>query len=425
MSEMKLNILANIYDNIQRGLALGKTLLMLQGSARSGKTYNTMIFIILECLQHPVREREVIDPESLKKIKINEPLKVSVVRESLPVIKRSVYNDFKTIMMQIGEWDDRCMNKTDYIYSFKNGATIEFFSAEDEQKLRGPWRHILYINEANEINFYSFSMLRQRTYEYVIVDYNPSFTEEHWLFPLMTDERTYHFISTYKDNIFLPEAAVQEIESYKETNPALWQIFGCGKFAIVDGLVFPKENWDIISDDDFPTWSNEGFLGIDWGYDPDPTVALRVIIEGDDVYVHEVLRETKLLSKDIADKLRPYRGLIKYCDIDKRLVAELDMAGIPLLNKTIKNGESILTGIRLLNMRKIHITASSTDLIKEFKNYVYKKDRGGTYMTDENPVDKFSHGPDALRYVILAEFSETYASRNEREITKADLGIFM
>lgn len=392
----------------------------------SGKTYNTLIYIILECLQNPIRERKVKDPVSGRILTKKEPLRVSIVRNSLPVIKRSVYEDFKTIMINMGQWEDRRMNRTDYIYTFPNGATIEFFSAEDEQKLRGPWRHILYINEANEIYYYSFSMLRQRTYEYTIVDYNPSFTEEHWLFPLMKDERSYHFISTYKDNIFLPAPAIREIESYQTTNPALWQIFGKGEFAIVEGLVFPKENWDIIEDDAYPTWLGEEIIGIDWGFTNDPTTFVGVIINGEDIYVRELHYQMGMKTKDIAEALEPYAGNYKYCDIDNRLVSELEDAGIPLLTMTKKNSESIMSGIRLMNQRKIHVTNSSNDLIKELKNYVYKKDRHETYQTNVRPIDKFNHCIDALRYVVYAECGGINNDENrERELSKEDLGIFM
>lgn len=422
----QINVLANIYNNIKHGLALGKDLIMEQGSARSGKTINTLIYIVIECLERPIRTREVVDPVSMKKIKKQEPLRVSIVRQSLPVIKRSVYDDFKRIMIEFGEWNDKCMNKTDYIYTFPNGAVIEFFSAEDEQKLRGPWRHILYVNEANEISFYAFSMLRQRTYEYTIVDYNPSFTEEHWLFPLMTDERSYHFISTYKDNIFLPEAAVREIESYQETNPALWEIFGKGNFAIVEGLVFPKENWDIIPDDEYPNWKTEESIGIDWGFTQDPSVFIGVCIIGNDIYLKEYYRATGMKTDDIAQFLnkQQFRSMDKHCDIDNRLVTELESAGVTLLYPTKKNGDSIMTGIRLMNQRKIHITASSTDLIKEFRNYVYKKDRHDEYQTDLVPIDKFNHGIDAARYAVLARFADSYRM-DDRPLTKRDLNIFM
>ena len=422
----QINVLANIYNNIKYGLALGKDLIMEQGSARAGKTMNTLIWIILECLNHPIQEREVVDPATMKKIKKQEPLRVSIVRQSLPVIKRSVYDDFKRLMLDFGIWDDKCMNKTDYVYTFPSGVVIEFFSADDEQKLRGPWRHILYCNEANEISFYAFSMLRQRTYGYTIVDYNPSFTEEHWLFPLMTDERTYHFISTYKDNIFLPEAAVREIESYKDTNPALWSIYGEGKFAIVDGLVFPAENWDIIPDEDYPEYKTEEKLGIDWGFVNDPTVIVGLCVVGDDIYLKEYVRRTGLVTNDIAKILNmpQFRDKDKHCDIDHRLITELEAAGVSLLYPTKKNGDSIMTGIRLMNQRKIHICASSTDLIKEFRNYVYRKNRHDEYETELTPIDKFNHGIDASRYAVLANFTDSYYS-DERPLTKCDLNLFM
>lgn len=367
----QIDVLGNIYNNILKGLSLGKTLIMAQGSARSGKSRNIVIFLCLRCLE--------------------KTTKVSVVRQSLPTIKRSILEDFKIVMQQMGQWEDRRFNKTDFVYYFPNGSIMEFFSAEDEQKLRGPSRDILYANEANEISYYAFSNLRMRTYEFCIVDYNPTFTEEHWLFPLMTDERTYYFKSTFMDNMFLPQAARDEILSYKETNPALWKIYGEGEFAIIDGLVFPKENWDIIPDDDFPTWLGEEFLGLDWGFVKDPTVCVGVIVNDTDIYVREYFREVGLKTKDIAKMLEPYKDLYKYCDIDNRLVSELEDAGIPLLTMTHKNSESIMSGIRLMNQRHIHITASSTDTIKEFRNYVYKKDRQDVYQTNLRPIDKFNH----------------------------------
>ena len=400
----QLDVLGNIYNNIKQGVDMGKTLIMLQGSARSGKTRNTIIYIVLQCL--------------------NEVTKASIVRQSLPVIKRSVLEDFKIVMRQIGQWDDRRFNKTECIYQFSNGSVVEFFSADDEQKLRGPYRDILYVNEANEISYYAFSMLRQRTYRYSIVDYNPSFTEEHWLFPLMSDERSYHFISTYRDNVFLPQPVIDEIESYQRTNPALWQIFGKGEFAIVDGLVFPKENWNTIPNEAYPIWKKEEVIGLDWGFTNDPSTAVGVIIVDDEIYIRQIYYEYGLLTKDIANRLQEYDSNYKYCDIDNRLVTELEMNGVTLLYPTKKNGDSILSGIRIMNQKRIHITESSTDVIKEFRNYVYKKDRQGNTMYDQTPIDRFNHCIDAIRYCVLAEFSNAQDD-DDTPLTKEDLNIFV
>lgn len=408
----QINVLGHIYNNIKKATELdvgdGKgvgVLISLQGSARSGKTYNTMIWLIMQCLASKI--------------------KVSVVRQSLPSLKRSAYEDFKKIMYDMHIFNERRMNKTDMVYFFENGSVIEFMSAEEGQKLRGPNRDILFCNEANELEEEVFSQLRMRTNKYTIIDYNPSFDEDHWIFRLNADKRTYHFISTYKENLFLSKAIVAEIESYKVTNPTMWQIYGLGQRAIIEGLVFPQENWDIIPDDAFPTWIHEGYVGLDWGMTHDPSVGEHVILNGNDVYVNEIFRSTGMKTQDIADALRDYDDLQKYCDIDNRLVAELEDADINLLSMTIKNGESIKVGIAIMNQRKIHITESSVDLIKEFKNYVYKKDRYDQYQIGLNPVDKFNHGIDALRYVILAESHVEGRQSANKVRTKRDLGLFL
>lgn len=403
-NNVQVDVLGNIYNNIKRGVEEGKTLISLQGSSRSGKTRNTVIWLDMEALKSPV--------------------KISVVRKSLPALKRSVLEDFKITMMQMGQWEDRRFNKTELIYTFRNGSVMEFFSADDEQKVRGASRDILFCNEANELEEAEFKQLRMRTRKYVIIDYNPSFTEEHWIYPLRSDRRTYHFVSTFRDNIFLEQAIVDEIESYKETNKALWQIYGMGEFAIIEGLVFPKENWDIIKNEEFPDWKTEGVLGLDWGFRNDPTACVQVICDDHDIYVRELFYETGMLTQDIAERLEDWADLQKYCDIDNRLVTELENAGIPLLTMTTKNGDSIMTGIRLMNQRRIHITESSTDLIREMRNYVYKKDRHEIYNTNLKPIDKFNHCIDALRYVVLEEFASEIQDdrKNGRELTKYDLG---
>jgi phage terminase large subunit len=50
---------------------------------------------------------------------------------------------------------------------------------------------------------------------------------------------------------------------------------------------------------------------------------------------------------------------------------------------------------------KIHITKGYVNLIREFKNYKWKEDQAGK-ATNE-PIDKFNHRIDAVRYVCLAK----------------------
>ena len=417
----QINVIGNIYNNIIKGINDGKTLISLQGGTRSGKTYNVMIYLIMECLQHPIVEK--ITQTSVGEVKTHESLTIGVVRRALPDIKQTVLKDFREIMEAMGQWEERRFNKTENIYTFRNGAVMRFRAFDDEQKARGFKNHILFCNEANELKFDVFKQLRRRVTKYTIIDYNPTFTSEHWIFEENASPRTYHFKSTYLDNVFLEQSVIDEVLSLKDLHPELWQVYGLGEFAIISGLVFPEENWDVIEDDDFPIWASDGFIGLDWGWEPDPTVAVHVIIEDNEIYVRELFRENKLFAEDIADRLEEYSGIQKYCDIDKRLIADLEREGIPMLKATEKDRSTIMTGIHIMNQRKIHITESSTGLLKEFRNYVYKKDRNGVIHTDANPVDKFNHGIDALRYVCLEEFdTERKNKYEEYEFSKEDLG---
>lgn len=381
---VQIETIGNIYNNIKKGLMEKNTLIALQGSARSGKTYNTIIFLIECCL------RATVD--------------VSIVRNSLPVLKRSAFKDFCDIMLRMGLWKSGNMNKTEMKYYFDNGSVVEFFATdgpEGAQKSRGSRRDILFCNEANEIDEENFRQLRMRTSKFTIVDFNPSFTEEHWLFKILSDERTYHFVSTFIDNPFLPDAIREEIMSYKYTNPQLWQIFGEGKFAIVEGLIFPRDTWDTYRETDMPIYVKERRIGIDFGYSNDPTAIVDchfATIEGvRHIWAKEVCYEPGLKTKQIAYRLKEYNGVMKFSEsADPRLIDELEDEGVSMLYPVKKYSGSLVVGIQKLQGCKLHIESGSSNLQKEMRNYCWQKDRHDTYMNV--PIDKFNHLIDALRY---------------------------
>ncbi len=224
---------------------LGYTTVSEQGSARSSKTYSNVQWLINRCINHPNTT-------------------VSIVRKTLNALKRSVYRDFEDIMNDWGLWSDRQMNKSDYIYRFPNGSWIEFFSCDNEQKMRGPKRQILFVNEANDLNYIEWQQLQMRTTQFTILDYNPSFSEEHWINQVNEEKKTFHFISTYKDNPFLEQKIIDEIESLQWKNKSLWQIYGLGQRAVVEGLVFPE--FKIV--DYIPREAERRrYIGIDFGYE--------------------------------------------------------------------------------------------------------------------------------------------------------------
>ena len=353
----------------------------------SAKTYSVVQFLCMLCFNYAGTT-------------------VSIIRAGMPSIKRTVYRDFRDVMIAFGWWDDKCMNKSEFVYTFPNGSWIEFFSTDNEQKVRGSKRKILFVNEANELSFIEWQQLQMRTTEFSILDYNPSFSEDHWINQVNEEKSTYWFISTYKDNPFLEPKVIAEIESLKWKNPSLWRIYGLGLRSMVEGLIFKN----VVIDDYIPIQAKRHhYRGMDFGYASDPTAIIDVYIYGKDIYVDEVCYQTQMLAADIIRVLKKDKEnteIISEC-ADPRLIDEIYNAGIDI--KPVKKFPgSIQAGIMKMLEYKIHITKRSINARREFNNYTWRQDKEGKWLNE--PIDMYNHIVDSLRYVCLTKLLGDYGS---------------
>lgn len=384
-----------IYTEVQGALDSGYKIISAQGSSRSSKTYNILIFLIAYILHNP-------------------KLSLSIARKTLPALKGSVFRDFKEIMIdKFRIWDNRCMNKSEMVYSFPNGSFVEFFSTDDEQKIRGRKRDILYCNEGNEISYLEWQQLVMRTTLFSVIDYNPSFSDEHWICDLNNDPRTYHFISTYKDNPFLEQTIIDEIESLKNKNKVLWAVYGLGQRAMAEGLVFP--DFEIV--DEFPSYAKHVALGLDFGYSYDPTAIVRCGLVDDRLYLDEKCYRTHMLTKEIIKVLKDL-GLVVYADsADPRLIQEISNAGI-IIYPADKYKGSVMGGIIKMMEYKICVTKRSLNLIKELRNYVYAQNKDGKFINE--PIDGYNHLIDGARYWTIGKLLGKVLTT--RQYSKEELG---
>lgn len=346
----------------------------------SSKTYSIVQWLVNRCISVPNTT-------------------VSIVRNTLPAVKRSVFRDFLQIINDWGVYNPKNLNKSELIYYFDNGSWIEFFSCENEQKLRGPKRQILFVNEANEISYLEWQQLQMRTTVFSILDYNPSFSEEHWINQVNQERKTCFWISTYKDNPFLEQRIIDEIESLQWKNPSLWQVYGLGQRAMVEGLVFPK--FEIVNY--MPTETMRvRFGGQDLGYTNDPSCGVEVRIYKKDLYINELFYRTHMLTNDIIREWKKCDWSPKIISesADPRLIDELYNAGLDIWS-VHKYAGSIQAGIMKMQEYNIKITKQSVNIIKEFRNYTYRQDKEGKWLNE--PIDAFNHGIDATRYVIISE----------------------
>ena len=358
------------------------------GGTRSGKTYAILQYLLVKMI-----EREGIN--------------ITVVRKTIPSLKRTVIKDFIDILKSLNIWKEDDYNGTDRIWNYYD-STIQFISTDDAEKLRGIKSDILFIDEASEIDEESYFQLSIRTSGQIILAYNPTVSPYHWLRQMSDCER---FVTTYRDNTFLPKEMVQAIEDLQTKNEKYWKIYGLGEFAPNEKAVY---GFDIV--DDFE--AEFVAFGLDWGYSQDPTAVVALYKNGDNIYLEEVLYEKGLVLKDIADALSKKeidKSYEIWCDSSEpRSIEELYRYGFNAKPVT-KGKDSIKFGISVLQNHKIHVLRSSQNLINELYGYQYATDKYG-YVTD-TPEGGLDHLLDAARYVGMMRLTQKATKKGTYAIT--------
>ena len=358
---------------------------ILQGGTRSGKSYAAIQFLITKALE----ETGVL---------------ISVVRKSFPSLRISALRDFKNILKEWDIWDENNWYASENSYTFDNGSSVEFLSVQDSERRKGTKRNYLFIDEANELNYEDYFQLSIRTTQKIILAYNPSFPTNHWIFSqVLTHPEATRYITTYKDNPFLDDVLVREIERLAETSPSYWKVYGLGMEGIVEGLVF--DNVSVV--DYIPEESELMGYGIDFGYTNDPTALVSLWKTPDGILFDEIIYMKGLLSNQISNFIRAAynqwdRKEVIADSSDPRLIEEIFRSGINI-KPAVKGPDSILAGIDTMKQHKIFLTKKSDNLINEFYSYTYKKDKNEQFLNE--PVDTNNHAIDACRYIAMFKLS--------------------
>lgn len=349
----------------------------IQGGTSAGKTFGVLPVLI----------------DIAAKNKLSE---ISVVAESIPHLKRGAMKDFRKIMIDTNRWIDSRWNATDFKYTFANGSQIEFFSADNDAKLRGARRDYLYMNEANNMTFHAYTELASRTKKGVYLDWNP--VNEFWFHTeLQNDSDVDFIIVNYEDNEACPESALNFIlkAKNKAKTSAYWEnwykVYGLGQIGTLEGVIF--NNWQTI--DVIPNDARLIGYGVDFGYSNDPTAIVEVYKWNDKRIVNEICYQKELSNSQIAKFIT--QKLPTYCDsAEPKSIAELTKLGVRAFGVT-KGSDSINFGIQTMQGQEYLITKQSTNLINELRKYAWDKDKK-TGATLNKPIDMYNHAIDSLRY---------------------------
>ena len=323
---------------------------------------------------------------------------ITIVRKSFPAVRGTVMRDFFQILRDYGMYNESLHSKSNNEY-YLEGNTVEFISLDIPQKIRGRKRDLLFVNEANELNYEDWQQLVFRTTEQIIIDYNPS-DEFHWIYDkiLPRDDCSF-YKTTYKDNPFLPQQIVNEIERLKETDENYWRVYGLGERGQSRSLVFTFSTVASI-----PPRAKLVSYGLDFGFSNDPTAMVGTYMEGDNIYVEELIYRTGMTNQDIAQefsKLGLDRRDEVYADsAEPKSIEEIHRMG---WNCKPTSKGAINQGIDMLRRYKLHVLETSSNVIKEMRNYKYIEDKNGD-LTNK-PIDKYNHACDALRYSIINKLS--------------------
>ena len=391
----------------------GKQGFLLQGSGGSGKTFDTLLFILTYCANNAGKGKDIL-----------------ITRETYSACKQTVLKDFIKILKEYDLYDNsNHLESHPQKYIFE-GNTISF-AGRDDSAAHGQRNDLIYFNELMlDENNKAFIQLNSRCRELFIADYNPIYTE-HWIYDKVKHrEDVMFFKSTFLTNKFLPEGERQEKLSFEPTHPEdrhlpmskrrphpinikagtadeyLWRVYGEGEAASAEGIIFRNISWI----ETFP--EETAFIqGIDFGFASDPCVIVKVAEDDKNIWIECLAYETMETPDDIndfAEGVDINKRNQTVADSSDRFVSEnkgvIEMVkGLKQLGwriDKVKKTKSVMYWINSMKKKKIHIVKNQylKEVRKEAENYRMKTING---MPVNQPIDKFNHFWDAARYAHI------------------------
>lgn len=363
-----------------------------EGSSRSGKTYDAFDFLYDICTL------------------ALSPLNIFVYRNTAQACKEITLADFRKKLTLRGVYDPDAMRsekqRPDY---YINNSVIHFRGSDRMDSREGHDCDIIYINEMlDDISKQQYKNITMRCTTMVIGDWNPKYTE-HWAFELEGQPHTYFTHTTYKDNPFCPPGVIREIESYEPTPANIaagtadewrWKVYGLGIRAAKEGLVYPNIDWI----DEFPSDLERVVFGLDFGFTNDPTALVRLGLRGLDLYMKEEFYAPCSDPALLYDAIEGTVGRMpifadsadKYAKNPESMVDGLLLRGLSVV-KAKKYAGSVTDGIHMVKSFRLHIVRSR-NFQTEANSYVWDSVNG---ITINQPIDKFNHLWDAVRYAVM------------------------
>jgi len=357
--------------------AMKKRIRIVQGGTSASKT----VSIVMDLIHRAQADKK--------------PTLTSITSESFPHLRRGAMRDFLLIMKEHNYFRDKLWNKTESSYKFETGSTIEFFSVDQPDKMRGARRDRLFINEANNVPFDAFEQLEVRTKEFIYIDYNP--TSEFWVFIEVIPNRTDHeqLILTYKDNEALSKEITDSIEQRK-SRKGWWKVYGLGQLGEIEGKIY--RDWKII--DEIPHEAKLQRYGLNFGYTNHPAALVAIYHYNGGYILDEIVYGRGILNQNLADILKNEpKALVAADSAEPKSIDEIKGYQINIIPAQ-KGKDSVKYGIDVVQEGRISATKRSINVIKEYRNYLWMVDKDGQVLNV--PEEPYHYSMDAVRYGMMS-----------------------
>ena len=173
---------------------------------------------------------------------------------------------------------------------------------------------------------------------------------------------------------------MEEIERLRDTDENYWRVYGLGERGQSRSLVY-----NFKTTKDIPATAKLLGRGLDFGFSNDSTAVVETYVEGNNMYVRELLYRTGMTNQDIARELERI-GLDRRDEIwadsaEPKSIEEIYRMGWNI-KKTFKGAINI--GIDMVRRHNLYVTEDSVNTIKELRNYKYVEDKNGNSNKQAN-----------------------------------------
>lgn len=338
------------------------------------------------------------------------------LKKTAPYARKSLFPMFRQMIEEWGLTGLCEINKTNMIFTFTNGSTIEVMGLDDSEKVKSiSGVTTIFMEEATEFTLEDFMQLDLRmrgkidSYYQIMLAFNPT-SKMSWIYKEFYEnpERygglaTLH-LSTYNDNMFLDDSYKAKLDALGKRDYGWYKIYTLGEWGSLENVIY--SNWEIVPR--FPEELNDVALGLDFGYNH-PHALTQLGFSNEGIFVKELIYKSKITISRLIEEMTKIipadavgqvtRNTPIYCDNARpEAIAQIRQAGFNA-QKVIKGNNSVKEGIDLLKQHDLLITKDSINVINEITLYKWREDSNGNVF--EEPAKIADDAMDSIRYAAF------------------------